>query len=167
MKLRILSITISIFLLTFLTEVQAQNLTPKLDQLKLMEDLWVGECQLIISKDSLVVSELIQYGKVFVYNAYLVVDGKKYFRFGGSYVFSLKEDNFKGFAFTPNGNYQTWIGSFVTEKKMSMDMVQNFNPEKVLYKEVVEWENPTNYTIAFFDLNGKKTGGSKWTKKAK
>jgi len=153
MKLKCLAITIAVFLLTFFIGVQAQNSTPKLDQLKLMEDLWVGPCQQIISKDSLIVSDLIQYGKVFVYNAYLVVDGKKYFRFGGSYVFSLKEDKFKGFAFTPNGNYQTWIGSFITETKISMDIVQNFNPEIVLYKEVVEWENPTNYAVTFFNLN--------------
>lgn len=155
---------IVVFLSLFTNVINAQNTTPKLDQLTLMGNLWVGNWQSIISKDSLLITELIQYGKAFEYNVYLVVDGKKSFSFGGSYVFSLKENSFKGFAFTPNGNYQTWIGSFITETKISMDIVQNFNPEKVLIKEVVEWGNPTNYTATFFNLNGVKTGESKWAK---
>jgi len=152
------------FLLLCLNGSQAQNVTPKPDQLKLMGNLWVGNWQSIISKDSLFVTELIQYEKVFEYNVYLVVDGRKSFSFGGSYVFSLKENNFKGFAFTPDGNYQTWIGSFITDTKISMDIVQNFNPEEVLIKELVEWENLTNYTATFFELTGTKIAESKWTK---
>jgi hypothetical protein len=152
------------FLLLCLNGIQAQNVTPKPDQIKLMGNLWVGNWQSIISKDSLYVTELIQYGRAFEYNVYLVVEGKKSFSFGGSYVFSLKENDFKGFAFTPDGNYQTWIGSFITETKISMDIVQNFNPEKVLIKEVVEWENLTTYTATFFDLDGTKIAESKWTK---
>ncbi len=155
---------IVVFLSLFTNGIHAQNSGSKLDQLKLMENLWVGNWQSINSKDSQLITELIQYGKVFEYNVYLAVDSKKSFSFGGSYVYSLKENNFKGFAFTPDGNYQTWIGSFITETKISMDIVQNFNPEKVLIKEVVEWENPTNYTATFFNLNGTKTGESKWVK---
>ena len=155
---------IVVFLLLCLNGTQAQNVTPKPDQLKLMENLWVGNWQSIIGKDSLLVTELIQYGNVFEYNVYLVFDGKKSFSFGGSYVFSLKENNFKGFAFTPDGNYQTWIGSFITDTKISMDIVQNFNPEDVLIKELVEWENLTNYTATIFELTGTKIAESKWTK---
>jgi hypothetical protein len=129
-----------------------------------MENLWVGKWQSIISKDSKLATDLIQYGKVFEYNVYLIVDGKKSFSFGGSYVFSSEENKFKGFAFTTDGNYQTWIGLFISETKIAMDIVQNFNPEKVFIKEVIEWENLTNYTATFFDLNGSKTAESKWTK---
>lgn len=164
MKTFYLSTIIAVFLSLCIKGLQAQNIVPKLDQLKLMENLWVGKWQSVINKDSLLVTELIQYEKVFEYNVYLVVDGKKLFSFGGSYVYSLEENNFKGFAFTSGGNYQTWIGSFITETKIAMDIVQNFNPEKVLIKEVVEWENPSNYSAMFFDLNGAKTGESKWTK---
>jgi hypothetical protein len=165
MKTFCLTTLIAVFLLLCTNVLQAQTTQPKLDQLKLMENLWVGNWQCIISKDSILVTELIQYGKVFEYNVYLVVDGKKSFSFGGSYVFSSKEDKFNGFAFTPDGDYQTWIGSFTTDKKISMDIVKNFNPEDIIYKEVVEWENPTNYNVTFFNLNGTNAGGeSKWTK---
>jgi hypothetical protein len=164
MKSFCLTTLIEVLVLFCSTELQAQNAAPKLDQLKLMENLWVGKWQSIISKDSKLATDLIQYGKVFEYNVYLIVDGKKSFSFGGSYVFSSEENKFKGFAFTPDGSYQTWIGSFISETKIGMDIVQNFNPEKVLIEEVIEWENQTNYTAMFIDLNGAKTGESKWTK---
>ena len=44
---------IVVFLSLFTNGIHAQNTTPKLDQLKLMEKLWVGNWQSIISKDSL------------------------------------------------------------------------------------------------------------------
>jgi hypothetical protein len=45
--------------------------------------------------------------------------------------------------------------------------IQNFNPEKVLIKEVVEWESPTNFTATFFNLDGTKRGEHKWTREKK
>ncbi len=167
MKLKCLAITITVSLLSLSNGTLAQNMTPKLNQLKLMEDLWVGSWQSIIGIDSLEVTELIQFGKVFEYNVYYVFSGKKSFGYGGSYVFSSKEDKFKGFAFTPDGNYQTWIGAFTAEKKLSMDIVKNFIPEDIIIKEVIEWENPLTYTVTFFNINGTKVGGSKWTRSNK
>lgn len=38
---------------------------------------------------------------------------------------------FKGFALYVNGKYTTWIGSWTSEKKFSIDVVQNFKPETV------------------------------------
>jgi hypothetical protein len=167
MKKSFLILLITGFLLIGIVEIQAQNNAPKLNQIKLMEELWVGNLKETISKDTIITSELIQYGNVFEYNAFLVVKGKQSFSFGGSYVYFPKEDRFKGFAFSPNGNYQTWIGSFTTERKIIMDIVQNFDPLKVLYREIVEWENPSKYTVTSFNLDGKKKGESKWTREKK
>ncbi|MCK7533103.1 MAG: hypothetical protein MZV63_19735 [Marinilabiliales bacterium] len=52
----------------------------------------------------------------FEYKTYLVVNGKESFLNGGSFIYSPKEDKFKGFVYRPSGNYQTWIGSFTTEQ---------------------------------------------------
>jgi hypothetical protein len=164
MKTSCFTTIIAAFLLFCSNVIQAQNVTPKLNQLKLMEDLWVGNLQYdFSSKDSLSVGETQQYGNAFEYKIFLVVNGKKSFQFGGSYVYLPKEDRFKGFGYFSNGSYQTWIGSFTTETKFCIDIVQNFNPEKVLSREVVEWQNPTNYTATFYNLDGtKRSGPFKW-----
>jgi hypothetical protein len=167
MKKNGLATLIAVFLFLSSNVIQAQDITPKLDQLKLMEDLWVGSFQNIIGNDSIEVSECQQYGNVFEYKTYLVVGGKNTFSSGGSYVFSSKEDKFIGFAWTEKGDYQTWIGLFTSEKKFCADFVQNFNPEKVLFKEVVEWGNPSSYKVTFFMINGTKLVEYKWTRRAK
>ena len=74
--------------------MQAQTTQKKLDQLKLMQGM-VGTSQHIINKDSTEVADMQQFGNAFVQNIYLVVNGKKSFRFGIITVYSPKEDKFK------------------------------------------------------------------------
>jgi len=163
MKKLCLSTAIAVFLLIFFNGVQAQTPQTKLDQLKLMQD-GIGTWQHVISKDSVEISENQQFGNAFVENVFLVVNGKKSFRFGISTVFSPKEGKFKSFWFRPNGSYSTLIGLWTTEKKFSSDYVQNFNPEKVLSKVEQVFETPKNMTATFFNLDGVKRGEYKWTK---
>jgi hypothetical protein len=81
-----------------------------------------------------------------------------------NYGFSSKEDKFNIFELEPSGDYQTWIGSFTTEKKFCQDQVKNFNPEKVLSRLEIAHETPKDMTATFFNSDGVKTGGSKWIK---
>ena len=153
---------IVVFLLLCTNGIQAQNTQTKPDQLKLMQRS-VGTFQHVISKDSLEVSECQQYGNAFVQNIYLVVNGNKSFSFGIVSVYSPKEDKFKCFWFRPNGSYSTMISSFTSENKYNSDLVQNFNPEKVLsrYEGV---SGTDGYTATFYNLDGTKRGEYKWNK---
>ena len=155
--------TIAVFFLVCYIGVQAQTPQTKLDQLKLMQG-GVGTWQHVISKDSSEVMECQQYGNAFVQNTYLVVNGKKSLRYGIISLFSPKEDKFKGFWFRPSGSYSTFLSSFVSENKSRSDFVQNFNPEKVLYRTEGVSETPNSYTATFFKLDGTKSGEYKWTK---
>ncbi len=163
MKKLCLTTAIAVFLLFCLNEVQAQTTQTKLDQLKLMQG-WSGTWQHVVSKDSVEVSENLQYGNAFVQNVYLVVNGNKSFYFGIITLYSPKEDKFKGFWFRPNGSYSTFLESFVSENKSRSEFVQNFNPEKVF--RIVEGvrETPNNYTATFFNLDGTNRREYKWTK---
>lgn len=154
---------IAVFLLFGSNGLQAQNVTPKLDQLKLAE-VFVGTWKQNVSKDTIEVSETQQYGKAFVNNVYLVIDGKKAFSYIEDYGFSTKEGKFKGFILYRSGGYATWIASFTSERKFSGDFVQNFNPETVTAKFEIILEPPTNMTIIVFDTNSVKTGEYKYFK---
>jgi hypothetical protein len=154
---------IEVFLLLCTNGIQAQTVTPKLDQLKLMQTL-VGNWQHVISNDSIEIVECQQYGNAFVENVYLVVNGKKSFEVIRNYGFSPKEGKFNVFQLSPSGNYSTWVASFTTEKKYYLNQVQNFDSDKVLLKGEIVFETPTNITATFFNLDGTTTGEFKWYK---
>lgn len=100
---------IIVFLFCITIGIQAETMKTKLDQVELMQ-AWVGTWQRVISKDS------------------ILVLGK------GCYSFSAKDDKFKMFSLTADGNYATFIVFFTTEKKWAQYLVQDFNPEKNLLK---------------------------------
>jgi len=56
------------------------------------------------------------------------------------------------------------IGSFTTEKKFCADIVQDFNPEKVLRRVEMVAETPENYTSTFINLDGVRSRPFKWYK---
>ena len=155
---------IAVFLLIFNNGLQAQTTQTKLDQLKLFKTLYVGTWQRVISKDTVQVLEIQQFGNAFVENIFLVVNGKKTFQFGISTVYSPKEDNFKSFWFYQNGSYNTSIGSYTSENKLSFNYVENFNPEKVLRKAEKIHDTPDSYTAVFYKTDGTKGGEYKWTR---
>ena len=97
-------------------------------------------------------------------NAYLVIDGKKSFSYANNYGFSSKEGKLKGFILLPDGGYVTWIGLYTTEKKFCADIVQDFNPEKVIRKMEMVYDTPTNMTSTHFNLDGVKTREVKFSK---
>jgi len=46
-----------------------------------------------------------------------------------------------------DGNNITWIGLFSTEKNLSGDLVDNFNPEKAWTKYKFVFVNPKEWTL--------------------
>ncbi len=164
MKRFCLTSAIAVFLLFCLNEVQAQADQTKLDQLKLMHSKWWGTWQQDYGKDTIEVSEGQQHENIFIATNYRVIKGKKSFWAAYNYAYSPKENSFKMFILSPNGNYQTMIGSFTAENKFSADIVQNFDPAKVLRRVEIVFDTPTSYTATFYNLDGTKRRAYKWYK---
>ena len=152
-----------VFLLYLTNGIQAQTTQTKLDQVELMQ-AWVGTWQRVIGKDSILVLEFQQYGKGFIQDLSLITNGNKSIQGKACYSFSAKEDKFKVFSLTADGNYLTFIVYFTTEKKWDQFLVQDFNHEKILLKGEGELVTPNIYTSTWFDSNGVKTAEGKWTK---
>jgi hypothetical protein len=163
MKKLCLTAVIAVFLLFITNGIQGQTAQTQLDQLKLMEQ-FIGTWQAPFPKDTIIAFEMQQFGKAFVENDYVTVKGKKSLDSKWSYSFSPKEGKFKIFAVYFGGNYYTWIGSFTSEKKWVQEMVQDFNPEKVLMKAEMVFETTTSISVSAFDMKGVKIFEFKWTK---
>ena len=146
-----------VFLLFIFNGIQAQTQQPKPDQLKLMQQ-FIGTWQGEIGKDSAMVIEMQQYGKSIIETDYLVVKGKKEVDSKWSYGYSPETGKFKFFAVYPNGSCQTWLGSFTSEKKWEQQMVQDFNPEKVLMKSELNFITPDSFTGFQMKPTGEKIG---------
>jgi len=161
-KLGITSVFV-VFLLFLFNGIHGQTTQPQLDQVKLMQQ-FIGKWQTHFPKDTITTFEMQQFGKAFVENDYLTVKGKESLDSKWSYSYSPKEGKFKFFAVYLNGNYQTWIGSFTSEKMWIQELVQDFNPEKVLMRAEMVFETPTSLSASAFDVNGVKVFEFKWTK---
>jgi uncharacterized protein YcnI len=134
--------------------MQGQNVASNLDQLKLMEQ-FLGTWQMPTSGDTVIV-EIQKYGKAFVENDYSIKNGGKNWGSIWTYGFSPDEGKFKIFAVQSTGDYLTLIASFTTEKKWVQEIVQNFNPEKVLMKGEFVFNTPTTATATSFNSEGVK-----------
>ncbi len=163
MKTFSLTTIIVVFLLVFSNGIHAQVTTSNLDQIKLMQQA-IGTWQGDVGKDTVEVQETQQYGKAFTTTVYLIIKGKKSPFYINNYSFDSKEGNFKGFTLWPNGDYGTWIGLFTTEKKLSVDVVQNFNPKAVNFKIEILYEPPSKTIWTSFNTDGTKTGENIYNK---
>jgi hypothetical protein len=152
-----------VFILTYSSGIQAQTTKSNLDQTKLMQQ-WLGTWEANVGKDTIEVWEAKQYGKSFKGNVSLVIKGKKSPFYTANFCFDSKEGNIKGFNLDANGGYLTWIGVWTTEKKFSIDVVQNFKPETVSGKAELFYETSTNMTFTSFNSDGTKTGENKFKK---
>jgi hypothetical protein len=128
-----------IFLLFISNGIQAQNAASNLAQLKLRQR-FVGTWQQDVSKDSIEILENQQYGNALVENRYLIINGKKSLSYINYYCFPSEEGKYKSFFVWRNGSYLTWIDSFVTEEKFSVNFVKNFNPESSVGKMEIDFD---------------------------
>jgi hypothetical protein len=158
-----LTILMFVFILTYSTGIQAQTAKSNLDQVKLMPQR-LGTWEATIDKDTVFVREHQEYGKGYTANVYYNIKGNKSLYYKSSYTYDSKEGKFKGFTLYANGNFTTWIGLWTTGKKFSIDIVQNFNPEKVLSKVDYVYETPTSMTETRFTAAGVKTLERKYKK---
>ena len=124
---------------------------------------FLGMWQLTTSSDT-VIAEFQKYEKAFVENDYSVKNGKKEWGSIWTYGFSPDEGKFKIFAVMLTGDYLTIIGSFTSEKKWVQEIVQNFNPEKVLQRGEFVFDTPKSATATSFNSQGVKTEEYKFIK---
>ena len=154
---------IAVFLLVCLNVVQAQTTTASLDQLKLNQS-FAGTWRMEAGKDTTDLWEIQQYGNPTVSTGYRMIKEKKSFQFAENWVYSAKDDNFKGFVVWANGGYGTWIAKFTSENKWSGNWVKNLNPEAITGKFEVTFETPANITIVTFNAEGLKEYEAKMIK---
>jgi len=152
-----------VFLLICSHGIQAQTAKPKLDQVKLMPQR-LGTWEATGDKDTIWVREHQEYGKAYTANVYFIVKGVKSPYYVSNSSFDAKEGKFKGFTLYANGAYTTWIGLWTTEKKFSLDVVQNFKPETVSAKVEYIYETPTSMIENRFSAAGVKMLERKYKK---
>jgi hypothetical protein len=161
---KLLSITmIAVSVLLFTNAIQAQTAKANLDQVKLMPQR-LGTWEATIDKDTVFVREHQEYGKGYTANVYYKINGNKSPYHITNSCYDSKEGKFKGFTLYANGNFTTWIGLWTTEKKFSIDIVQNFNPKIVLSKVDYFYETPTSLIETRFTSTGVKTLERKYKK---
>ena len=153
---------ICVCFLFFTNGIKGQTVTSNLDQLKLMEQ-FLGTWEMPAGGDTVIV-EIQKFGKAFVENDFSVKNGKKDWGSIWTYGFSPAEGKFKIFAVQATGDYLTVIASFTTEKKWVQEIVQNFNPEKVLQRGEFVFDTPTTATATSYNSEGVKTEEYKFIK---
>ncbi len=162
MKKRCLTTVIFVFLMLVSKGILGQTAQAQLDQLKLMEQ-FVGTWQMATGADTVIV-EIQKQGKAFIENDYTIKNGQKNWGSIWTYGFSPAEGKFKIFAVQSTGDYLTLIASFTTEKKWIQEIVQNFNPEKIIMKGEFVFETPTTATASSINSEGAKVEEYKLTK---
>lgn len=156
MKKLSLTTAIFVFLLCLSDGIQAQATQKKLNQLEMMKQ-FIGNWKAEAGKDTATFWTCRPYGKTFIIETYDVVKGKKIQLYVNNMGYDTQDDKIKGFILWPNGHYETYIAKFNTEKKLSGDMVDNFNPGVIWGK--IEWENvsASEWIWRYFTRDGVKT----------
>jgi hypothetical protein len=156
-------LTVAVLLLFSTTVSQAQVTLTKINQAELMKQ-FLGSWQRNISKDTVEVWECKQYGKSYEMIVNLLIKDKKVPVRLDNLTLSSEIDKFKGFQIYYDGSYSTYIGSFVSNKKFTVDFVKDFNKENILFKYEFVIETPKNATMTGFTKDGVKTSESKYVK---
>jgi hypothetical protein len=152
---------IFVFLLFISNEIQGQ--TKQLNQLELWKQ-HTGTWQANAGKDTVEIWEFQQYGKALINNVSRVIKGQKTPYYVNNLGFDSKADKMKGYALRADGTYTTWIGFYISENKFLVDIVDNFNPEKVTYKYEMIYTNPKEGIWTGYNTGGVKTLERKFVK---
>jgi hypothetical protein len=155
MKKCSLTAIMAFLLLICQTGINAQTVTPKLDQHKLMLS-FLGKWEANVGKDTVEVWEFRQFGEAFIIDVSQVVKGRKTPMYINNIGYDPKEGRFKGFGLWIDGGYVTWIGSFISPNKFTGNMVRNFNPEAAFIKLENIILKPDEWTWAQYNMNGVK-----------
>ena len=165
MKTKTFFLTSLMFVLLLIcpSGINAQTAKSNLDQFELMQQA-LGTWEATVGKDTVEIRETQQYGKAFTTNVYFNIKGNKSPEYINYIWIDSKEGNIKGFTLLPEGDYRTFIGLWTTEKKLSIEVVQDFKPETVFRKIEILWETPIKMTWTNFNADGIKRGEFKFKK---
>ncbi|MCX6560118.1 MAG: hypothetical protein NTZ26_06330 [Candidatus Aminicenantes bacterium] len=153
----------AVFLLLFSNEIPAQTIQSKLNQMELMKQL-LGTWQSTIDEGTVQILETKLFGKAVIITVTNEIKGEKSPVFMELSGFDDRDGKIKGFLVFPNGKYVTWIGQFITENTIRGNVVDNFNPEVILWIHEYVILNPKEIMSIGYDSKGIKTGESKFSK---
>jgi len=163
MKTFCFSTMIVVFLLLCSNGIKAQTTQTKLDQVELMKQL-LGNWQANVGIDTILLFEYKQFGQAYLANAYHIIKGQKTLSWINNFGFDVKEGKFKIYSLFLNGSYQTFISSFITEKEISSDIVQDFVPETANAKVQIVFVSSNQYIKRLINKDGKKIWEYKFVK---
>ena len=155
--------TIAVFLLVSINGVQAQTAQANLNQMELIKQ-FLGTWKCDLDKDTVEMWECNPYGGIHTTAVSMIIKGKKSDLYLNNAGFDKRDGKFKGILLYPNGDYYTWIGMFTTEKKLSVAIVDNLNPEKVLAKYEFVFLTSTSRTMTQFTAEGVKVKDYQYNK---
>lgn len=154
---------IAVFLLLFSNEISAQTIQSKLNQMELMKQL-LGTWQSATNEGTVQILETKLFGEAVIITVTNEIKGEKSPVFMELSGFDDRDGKIKGFLVFPNGKYVTWIGQFITEKTIRGNVVDNFNPEVILWIHEYVILNPKEIMSIGYDSKGIKTDESKFSK---
>ncbi len=163
MKTFCTSIMTIAFLFACTLGIRAQTNGHKLDQIQLMQQV-LGPWRLDVSADTVELWESAVFDKAFVISVYQVIRGVKTPLYFNNIGYDEADDKFKAFALWPDGSSLTWIGAFTAEDILSIDVVQDFNPEKIDFKLELMFESPVKMSFVYYTKYGEKTWVSNFYK---
>lgn len=154
---------IAVFLSLCSNEISAQTIQSELNQMELMKQL-LGTWQRTTDEGTVEILETKLFGEAVIITLTNEIKGEKSPVFMELSGFDDRDGKIKGFLVFPNGKYVTWIGQFITEKTIRGNVVDNFNPEVILWIHEYVIINPKEIMSIGYDSKGIKTGESKFSK---
>jgi len=163
MKTLCLTTMVFAFLLLCTNGIQAQTADTKLDQMELIKQL-VGIWQRTTDEGTVEILETKLFGEAVIETFTNEIKGEKSPVFMELSGFDDRDGKIKGIIVFPNGKYVTWIGQFITEKTIRGNVVDNFNPEAILWIHEYVILNPKEIMSIGYDSKGIKTDEAKFSK---
>jgi len=163
MKTLCLTTMVFAFLLLCTNGIQAQTADTKLDQMELIKQL-VGIWQRTTDEGTVEILETKLFGEAVIETFTYEVKGEKSPVFMELSGFDDRDGKIKGIIVFPNGKYVTWIGQFITEETIRGNVIDNFNPEVILWIHEYVILNPKEIMSIGYDSKGIKTDEAKFSK---
>lgn len=163
MKRNYINLIIAVSLLLNSNGIQAQTTEPKLNQVESLMQ-FEGQWRYELKKDSGEYWDAKLLGKALVFTVYSENKGKRNLMYQSSFGLDSKTGKIMGFVLFPNADYKTWIGLFVNKNKLVVDMVENFNPDKVSINCEFQFDSPDILTVTCFNKERVQIGFKKFNR---
>jgi hypothetical protein len=154
---------IALFLSLWSNEIPAQKIQSELNQMELMKQL-LGTWQRTIDEGTVQIMETKLFGEALIITVTNKNKGEKFPVFMELSSYDDRDGKIKGFLVFESGKYVTWIGQFITEKIIRGNVVENFNPEVILWIHEYVIINPNEILSIGYDSKGIKTEEYKFSK---